>query len=215
MRGVGVKFNHPLTVRLHVVGFIRAENFDEHGIGIVTIRIPPQQGGSRFRGVGLLPAFVMGFCQQGAHITAPGIFGKHALDFRDRLRVQLPFHIHLGKRAARHANARRRRIASSHIQSLQFALHGGVRGLGFKSALHVPDGIIEFILLIADDAHAHMRDKVARRAHEDARENIHSVAVFFHFEVRLAEQAVRVKMFWMRFQDVKTMSHYLVHLTAV
>jgi hypothetical protein len=86
----------------------------------------------------------------------------------DRLRVQLAAHIHVRQRAARHADARGLDAFTATVQALQFSLDGGVGRLDLEGALHVPDGIVDLVLLITDDAHAHVGDKVVRLCRQHA-----------------------------------------------
>ena len=98
------------------------------------------------------------------------------------------------KRAARHTDTRRRGAVSPSIQTLQLALHGGVRRLRFKRAFHVPDRVIEAILLIANQAHPHMRNKIARRGGKRARKNIGCIAVSLRLKKRFAQQPIDGKI---------------------
>ncbi len=87
-------------------------------------------------------------------------------------------------------------------QALQLALDGGIGGLHLEGALHVPDGIVELALVVCDNAHPDMRDKIIRRDHQDSLEDVHRRVVTLGFEIRLAKQAIRFQMFRVSLEDM-------------
>ncbi len=146
-----------------------------------------------------MSAFEIGISEQYLHIGTLRILRKNSADLGDGLRVQLALHVHVSKRAARHADLGRFHAIASAVQSLQFALNGGIGRLRFKSALHMPDGIIHFVLFIVDDAQTDMGYKIARCGHEHTSKNIHSFPVSLALKKGLAQHAIGFKVLWERF----------------
>ncbi len=119
-------------------------------------------------GIGLLARVEISARQERFHIVAIGILPKHGLDLGDGLRIQLALHVHVRKRAARHADLGRLHAIAPAEQAAQFTLNGRIRGLALEGALHVPDGIIEFPLIVTDDAHAHVGHEIIGDRHQGA-----------------------------------------------
>ncbi len=133
--------------------------------------------------------------QQHLHIGTVWLLCQNSTNLGNGLRIQLALHIHVSKRTACHADLGRLHAITSAIESLQFTLNGRIGRLCFEGTLHMPDGIVQFVLFITDDAHPHMRNKVIGHRHQDTAENIHSLAVAFQFKIRLAKQAIGCQMF--------------------
>jgi hypothetical protein len=133
-----------------------------------------------------LPASKIGKRQHDLHIGALGIFRQNSADLSDGLRIQLALHIYTRQCAARHADFGRLHAITATIQPLQFTLNGSVGRLRLESALHVPDGVIEFIFFISNNAQANMRNEIIGHSHEQAAENIHHLAVAAGFEIGFA-----------------------------
>ncbi len=168
--------------------------------------------GADVAGVGALTALEIGIREEQLHIHALGVGGKHGADLGDGLRVQLAARIDAGERAARHAHFGRLHAVAPAVQPLQFSLNRGVGGLHFEGALHVPDGVVEFVFLVADDAQADVRHEVVGDSHEQATKNLHGVGITARLEIGFAEQAVGFEMFGKRLEDVAAMGNRLVVL---
>ena len=133
-----------------------------------------------------MSAFEIGMGKQDLHVGALRILSEHRADLRNGLRIQLALHIDAGKRTARHSDFGRFNPIPASIQPLQFTLNGGIRRLDLKRAFHVPDGVIKFVLFIADDAQTDMRHKIIRHRHQQATEDIHGFAIAPGFKVGFA-----------------------------
>ncbi len=212
---VRIEFDDALTIDLRSLGTFHAKDLDQHAVGIETIRISAQERGGNVCRVVLLPASIMGNRKQSLHVTAARVLLQNAFDLGDRLRIQLALHIHVRQRAARHANTRGLDAVPAPIQPLQFGLYGGIGRLILEGAFHVPDRIVQFTLLVADDAHAHVRDEIVRFCNQHARENVHRFRITFLFEIQLAKQAIGFEVFGERFQDVSAMRRAFFKLAAV
>ncbi len=164
---VRIKFADAHTINLRAFGGAGGggQELDHNAIRVETISVTFEQLHTHIGGVRFLSAFEISARKQDLHIHPLRIFGKHGADFGDGLRIQLALHIHLSERAASHANFRRLHSITATIESLQFALNGGVSRLRFKSAFHVPDRVVQFVFFVADNAHADVRDEIIGRRH--------------------------------------------------
>ncbi len=119
------------------------------------------------------------------------------------------------QRAARQADLGRLVAVAAAIQPLQFGLDGGVGGLFFEGAFHVPNGIVQPFLFVGHDAHADLAHKVIRHGHQDALENVGGFGIALGFQIGFAKQAIGFEMFGKGRQDVAAMRDRLVRLAAL
>jgi len=98
---------------------------------------------------------------------------------------------------------------------LKLALDGGVRGLNLEGALHVPDGLIQFALVVGNNAQADIGYEIIRHAHQHTLENIHRVVITFGFQKSLAKQAIGFNILGEGLENVTAMRDSLIALTII
>ncbi len=59
----------------------------------------------------------------------------------------------------------------------------------------MPDGGIQITLILADDTHTDLRDKVIRENGQDALQNVSRLAVSLAFQVSLSQEAIGIDVF--------------------
>src|ERR1700690_1225944 len=119
------------------------------------------------------------------------------------------------QRAARETNLGRFDAIAAAEQPLELALNGGSGRLSLKCAFHVPNGFIQFALIVGNDAQANVGYEVIRDGRQYALENVHGLVVTFGFQISLAEQAIGFYILGESLENVTAMRDGLIVLTIL
>ncbi len=123
--------------------------------------------------------------------------------------------VHAGQGAAGQSDFVGFKALSAADQAFELLLDRGVGRVGLEGPLHMPDGGIKVSLILTDDRHADMRDKIIGDRGQHALEDIGRVSVALGLQIGFAEQAVAFDALRICLQDMSTVGNRLVELLAL